>query len=495
MFVLATHPSGAAETVPNGPYVGNRDVLIEKAMGALRQAAPRAQASPQRPVYHLRPIANWMNDINGAYFQDGTYHIMYQHNPYGDTWGNMHWGHAVSRDLVHWKHLPIAIWPSGELGEEHCYSGGAMVRPDGKPMVFYTSIGHEHREEWAAISHDKGVTWEKYPRVVEHQLEDGARFSAQDPFMFRHDDKYYLLSTSFNGKNAVGGLHLYEAEDDRLLTWRYRGRFSDMQEPCPAIARLGDKWVLLFHGKTYHVGDIDWANYRFVVEESGTLAHSHMNFVGTNLIPQGGRTLLFAWVTRRTNYDEPGRGWAGCCSLPTEFSLGPDNKPRIRPAPELVTLRESDPIASQHSLKNRTEELDVRGDTLELHVELAPSTAKTCGIRIRHADDGRNGVDLTYADGKLSITGTGEKDITIPVEPTADGAISLRLYLDKAILEAFINDGRHCAVTYMHNDPADQNISVFSTGGAAAVSVKAWKMKTDVQGSSFESPMPVNEES
>jgi beta-fructofuranosidase len=471
----------AAEKEAGGPYVGARDALIEKAMNALRQAAPKAQASLQRPVYHLRPIANWMNDINGAYFQDGTYHIMYQHNPYADTWGNMHWGHAISRDLVHWQHLPIAIWPSSELGEEHCYSGGAIVRPDWRPMVFYTSIGHEYREEWAAISHDKGMTWEKYPRVVEHRLADGTRFSAQDPFLFRHDNKVFLLSTSFNGKNPVGGLHLYEAEDGSLLKWQYRGRFCDMGGPCPAIANLGDKWVLIFHGKTYDVGDIDWEHYQFVVEESGTLVHSHMNFVGTNLIPQDERALLFAWVTRRTNYDEPGRGWAGCCSLPTELSLGPDNL-FIRPAPELAALRDGEGTVIQHDLDNLTRELEISGDTLELHVELRPSSAEACGIRIRHAGDGTNGVDLTYADGELSITGTGEKDMVIPVEPTADGAISLRLYLDKAILEAFINNGRHYAVTYMHSDPAGQNISVFSTGGSSTVRVKAWKMKTDVQG-------------
>jgi beta-fructofuranosidase len=472
--------------IPRGPYVGDRDKTIAKAMTALKAAVPKAKASRSRPAYHLRPPANWMNDINGSYLQDGTYHIMYQHNPYADTWGNMHFGHATSPDLVHWQHQPIAVWPSLELGEKHTYSGGAIVRTDGKPMVFYTSIGHAYREEWAAISHDKGVTWERYPRVVRNRHPDGRRFSAQDPFLFRHRGRCYLLSTSFKGKNRAGGLHLYEAIDETLLYWRYRGRFCQAGGPCPSIARIGGKWVLLFHGRSYRIGTIHWKNAKFVEEKKGALIHG--NAKGTNLIAAKDRTLLFAWITRRKDYDKTGRGWAGCCSLPTGLSLAPDNTLYMRPAPELAALREGKPIRFERTLSDRADELELEGDTLGLKVDLKPTTAKSCGIRVRHAKDGAGGVPLGYADGKLTIAGTGEQDTVIRARPDKDGLISLHLYLDRAILEAFVNDGQHYAIKYMHNDPNDREVSVFSKGGSASIHVTAWNMKRNVQGTDSSGP-------
>jgi len=81
-----------------------------------------------------------MNDPNGTIYRDGWYHLFYQHNPYGDDWGHIHWGHARSRDLARWEHLPIALWPSAEKREAHCFSGCAAIDGTGRPMIFYTSI-------------------------------------------------------------------------------------------------------------------------------------------------------------------------------------------------------------------------------------------------------------------------------------------------------------------------------------------------------------------
>jgi len=154
----------------------------------------------------------------------------------------VHRGHVRSRDLVHWEHRPIALWPSYERGEEHCYSGGCGIRPDdGLPMLFYTSIGHEYRGEWAAVSRDEMVTWQKLQTnpLVAHTAGSGERFSAQDPFVFQHEGKTWLLSTSFTGKDKLGGLHLYEATDGTLANWQYRGRFSDHTSPCPNLIQIG----------------------------------------------------------------------------------------------------------------------------------------------------------------------------------------------------------------------------------------------------------------
>ena len=107
---------------------------------SIEKARKIAEKCPYRPTYHFLAPANWMNDPNGPIFYKGEYHLFYQHNPYGDKWGHVHWSHAKSRDLVHWEHLPIALDPSNELGEEHCFSG-CCINNNGVPTIIYTSIG------------------------------------------------------------------------------------------------------------------------------------------------------------------------------------------------------------------------------------------------------------------------------------------------------------------------------------------------------------------
>ena len=126
-------------------------------------------ADPLRPAVHFLPPSQWMNDPNGPIFHNGWYHLFYQYNPYGDVWGNCHWGHARSRDLVHWEHLPIALAPLHEAGEEHCYSGCAAIDDQGRPLLIYTSVPFGNRgpecryAQWAAVGDDELLTWQRHP--------------------------------------------------------------------------------------------------------------------------------------------------------------------------------------------------------------------------------------------------------------------------------------------------------------------------------------------
>ncbi len=143
--------------------IKERDDLLAKAAASVAAAADKVKDDPARPIYHLLPPANWMNDPNGLVFHNGHYHVFYQHNPYGDGWGNMHWGHFRSKDLVDWEHQPIALWPSKSRGEEHVFSGSATKTADGKLMLFYTSIGKRNPEQWAAVPEgDDLVRWKKH---------------------------------------------------------------------------------------------------------------------------------------------------------------------------------------------------------------------------------------------------------------------------------------------------------------------------------------------
>src|SRR5262249_19515405 len=101
--------------------------LLQRAEASMKATAEKVKNDPNRPLFHLQPPANWNNDPNGPIYYKGHYHLFYQLNPYGDAWGHMHWGHFRSKDLVHWEHQPIALWPSKKQGEEHVFSGCAAM--------------------------------------------------------------------------------------------------------------------------------------------------------------------------------------------------------------------------------------------------------------------------------------------------------------------------------------------------------------------------------
>jgi beta-fructofuranosidase len=164
---------------------------LKRAMESVNAVIPTAAADPERPVYHFHPPANWHNDPNGTMFYRGWHHLFYQFNPYGSTWGHMHWGHARSRDLVNWEHLPIALGPSEDRGETAVFSGAATLTRDGQRRLFYTSIGNRSPEQWMAVPADEDlIGWTKSPRnpiltTAVHGALEVADW--RDPFLFTEE--------------------------------------------------------------------------------------------------------------------------------------------------------------------------------------------------------------------------------------------------------------------------------------------------------------------
>lgn len=151
--VVSYGRSGGRQFLETEPNVEYENPLIRPGMDAMAARAAEADADPARPVYHFRPPSGWMNDVNGPLLHQGYYHIFYQLNPYRtDGRYGTHWGHARSRDLVHWEHLPLAVWPSTELGESSCYSGTAGFDANGRPIILYTST-----KRWGPRTDDLGA--------------------------------------------------------------------------------------------------------------------------------------------------------------------------------------------------------------------------------------------------------------------------------------------------------------------------------------------------
>src|SRR5713101_6901466 len=146
-------------------------LLAALGLGLLAAERPAILDHPHRPRYHFTPERNFMNDPNGLVYFEGEYHLFYQYNPFGDTWGHMSWGHAVSVDLVHWKHLPLAL---AEKDGVMIFSGSAVVDgnntsgfgKDGKPPLVAIYTGHYTEKplqnENIAYSNDRGRTWTRF---------------------------------------------------------------------------------------------------------------------------------------------------------------------------------------------------------------------------------------------------------------------------------------------------------------------------------------------
>ena len=143
-----------------------------------------------RPEYHFLPEKNWMNDPNATIYFKGVHHLFYQYNPTDWHWGNLHYGHATSKDLLHWREEPIAMYPALERGETHCYSGCSYINQD-QIELFYTSVGkgercqHSGSQQWVATTKD-GVTWKQIEENPVIQMSDSPHIKLtewRDPFV------------------------------------------------------------------------------------------------------------------------------------------------------------------------------------------------------------------------------------------------------------------------------------------------------------------------
>ena len=228
-----------------------------------------------RPVFHLTPYIGWMNDPNGFSFHNGVYHLFYQYNPYNLYWDSMHWGHAISKDMVKWEYLPAALAPDEVYDADGVFSGSAITLSDGKQLLMYTGIkkeGGEHGSEFQTqcIAVGDGINYTKYennPVIDETVLPPGlSKNDFRDPKIFKDDDGIYRCVVGSCDDDRVGHILTFSSAD--CFTWKYEGilirndeGFGRMWE-CPDFFFLDGHWVFLCSpqdmlpsGLEYHNGN------------------------------------------------------------------------------------------------------------------------------------------------------------------------------------------------------------------------------------------------
>ncbi|MCA9950361.1 MAG: glycoside hydrolase family 32 protein [Anaerolineales bacterium] len=482
------------------------NILTESHLRKLRQ---KMSADQHRPTFHFLSPSNWINDPHGLIEWQGKYHLFYQYNPYGPFHGTIHWGHAISDDLVYWRDLPVALTPEPDLyDQDGCWSGCA-VNDNGLPTLFYTAA--HPQTVAAAVSRDDLITWEKVaknPLISGPPEEIGALAGGhfRDPFIWKTDDDWeMIIASKVEGKG--GQVLLYSSKD--LRHWDYKGIFwggdSSQTEPfwqgtmweCPNLLGFGDRQVLFlsvqatpsdhlyavyFSGK--RVGD------RFVPVSSQMLVHGGSFYAPQAMRIADGRFIMFGWLPEeRSQQACMEAGWNGTHSLPLELNLLDDGAVAVTPIQELQKLRGEHWHENEIDLFGETETIlpHITGKALEIQIELLPDEQSECGLKVFCSPDGEEETRIVYKRESEQIFVERDQasldqraDVnpaTMPVALTAGESLRWRVFIDHSIVTVFVNE-RLCLICRVYPTRDDsQGVRLFSRWGETLVSeIKIWHM-------------------
>ncbi len=435
-----------------------------KGLAAIRQSDAIEEGAPykeaHRPQVHFTSRRGWLNDPNGLVYFRGEYHLFYQHNPYGWDWGNMHWGHAVSTDLVHWAELPIALAPkrfgdwafSGSAVVDRANTAGFQTGDEPALVAAYTSTG---RGECLASSVDRGRTWTQFAGnpVVTHR--------GRDPKLIWHSPTRRWVMAVYDEHEQGRWIAFYASSD--LKTWRYESRIEGFYE-CPDLFELpidGEAgrttWVLSAADGRYVLGDFDGRAFH---ASSGKHPLWHGDFYAAQTfsdVPDG-RRVQIGWA-RGISF--PGMPFNQQMTVPCVLSLrttADGVRMFAEPVAEIATLHSRKQAWSGRLEPGANPLRDVSGDLFDIRAELAVVDANAVEFTIR-------GVPVVYDVKKEEIACAGK---SAPLAPIA-GRVRLRLLVDRGSIEVFGNDGRVALSVGIQPREDDRSLALLARGGTAEV--------------------------
>jgi beta-fructofuranosidase len=480
---------------------------IQKAQAAL-EGAKEIINNRYRLGYHIMAPANWINDPNGLVQFKGEYHVFYQHHPYDENWGPMHWGHVKSKDLVHWEHLPLALTPGDDCDKDGCFSGSA-VDNNGELTLIYT--GHHYTDQEKdlffqnqniAISTD-GITFEKAgenPIIANPPVDSSHHF--RDPKVWKHKETWYMVVGN-STKAKAGRVILYRSPD--LRNWEYvgvlaqsNGALGFMWE-CPDFFEIGGKYVLMFspqgieakgdlynnlYQTGYLIGDYDYENNKFVHGSFTELDYGHDFYAAQTMLDDKGRRIAIGWMDMwESNMPTKQDGWCGALTLPRELTLGKNNKILMNPVEELTLLRESQHHVCSNQSISGSYLVETKEDLIELKVEfdLGKTNAQSVGLKIRGLNNEETVVVYQIENQKLildcSKSGNEEDGVRRTILE-ANQLLSLRVFIDRSSIEVFANDGLATMTSRIYPKEERLGIELFTENGAVQVNeCTYWNLK------------------
>lgn len=474
---------------------------IDRAQREIDEKKEIVKNGKMRQRYHFMGQTGWINDPNGLIYYKGKYHFFYQYNPYYGHWDYMHWGHAVSEDLLHWEYLPLALAPS-EFYDDHmrggCFSGSA-IEHDGKLFLMFTGVTNDGRgfEQTQCIAYSEdGIHFEKYEgNPVLTPPEGVPSHQFRDPKVWKHGDTYYMVCGASRDDKAQA--LLYRSKD--MFHWTYfnvlaesRGEWGYMWE-CPDFFPVGDgdQYALIVSPMgagertvVYMIGDFDYETGKFSHHFSGEIDWGFDYYAPQSFVAPDGRRLLVAWANCwdwmpfwkdwGPTYKE---GWCGSYNIVREVRMTENGTLAFVPVKELEALRTDE--NRQDELVVGAEKTDLKaGDGVSFELKFKIDLGKTdadilvldlrcgeglktvCTFDFKHA---QMSVDRSHSDGWSK--GISHSDMYLKGKKELD----VHIFSDQSSIEIFTDhyQNNHSNNVFAGNE--QNGIRMCACGGKVTV--------------------------
>lgn len=475
-------------------------------------------APEERPGYHLTPQVGWMNDPNGFSFYGGEYHLFYQYHPYSTEWGPMHWGHAVSTDLLRWKYLPAAIAPDTEIDQVGCFSGSAIELPDSRHLLMYTGVRQSRNEDGTrrdqqtqCLAVGDGLNYVKHdanPVLDDKDLPEGfTTADFRDPKLWREEDGSYACVVGARTEDGSGAILLFTSPDG--FRWKYEtildrsyNEYGRMWE-CPDFFPLDGKQLLITSpqdmsplGLEFHngnntmalIGSYDLSTHHFEREQVQAIDYGLEFYAPQTMLTPDGRRVMIGWLQ---NWDTcsaqpPNAKWFGQTSTPRELSLKDGRLIQV-PVREIEALHGRRVAYQDVTVQEEVSLKGVYGRMIDMTVTLRPADGDGFQqFTIKVAKGSQHYTNITFfpkasvlrvnrAHSGLARDIIHERDCLVRQR---NGEIKLRILLDRFSLEIFANDGEQAMSTAIYTPQTADGIS-FEADRSVIMSVEKFDIVTE----------------
>src|SRR5680860_141944 len=476
---------------------------------------------PYRPQFHFSPETMWMNDPNGMVYNNGVYHLFYQYHPDSTIWGPMHWGHATSKDLLHWQHKPIALYPdekgfifsgSGVLDKQNSSGFGTDDNPPLAVIFTYHNAKKKASDDTGfetqgiAYSLDNGDSWTKYNGNPVVDAENSTDFRDPKVFWYEPDQKWIM--------SLAAGDHAQFYGSKNLKEWELLGEFGKENGAhggvweCPDLTpfKVGgtdvEKWVLLISinpgapnggsGTQYFVGDFDGKTFTTDQIEDRWIDWGTDNYAGVTFSnTPGDDTIFLGWMSNWQYANEtPTESWRGAMTLPRKLTLEPVGK-----GYSLFNypIKKVDGLISEGSTKDLNiaigDEQSISADSL-MQSEVRFMTSSK-DFQLKFGNAAGEALVLTIKDTthefSLDRSRSGKTDFQeafgktiqhMPIPDLPDGEYEVRIFMDRSSIEIFLNQGQYVMTAQVFPNENYNVLNIVNTSDAKALEFKKFGIGT-----------------
>ena len=473
-----------------------KESTVEVATETILKKWKENEGDPFRPVYH--PIAphGWLNDPNGLIYFEGWYHVFYQWNPYGNNWGNMHWGHMRSQNLHDWEHLPVALAPEAFYERDGCFSGSALAINE-EMVLFYTANifeagKHPYNDgplaiqtQAIAVSQDGGVTFKKSQSnpVLKSPPEGGTCIDFRDPKVFEKQDHYMMVLGS--RQRNRGELVVYRTPDKgKLDEWVYNGQLAMADESlgymweCPDCIEIRGQEMFIVSpmgAKAYEDKNVSG----YMSQGAFHRMDQMPNFYAPQTFSGLKTPTLLGWITM-PQLDLEKHNWNGCLTLPRRLDVSDSGLLTSEPC---VPQSAYGPVLFRAYEKNLQPEslIELKGDVVHLQLTLSRAQIGRLRVKLKSDDAGKHytGLVLDLKEKRIVLDArpSGEmvrnkevdrhcsysyKDLDYDHDCTDQ--IDLGIYIDKSVIEIYALEGLCLMTTAVFSDPGHNKIFISASG-------------------------------